>query len=227
MKTSRTSRAAIIVAGGSGVRMGADIPKQFLDLAGKPVLLHTLMAFHRCDSDIRLIVVLPEEHISFWNKLYSDAGVEVPHSVTAGGAERFHSVKSGLALLRDETLVAVHDGVRPLVSTETIEAVFLAAKTDGAAVPTVPVVDTLRRVANNSSHWVNRAEYVRVQTPQAFQADLFKTAYDQPFTPDFTDDASVVEKLGHAVALVRGNDENIKITSKADLQIAAALLPRN
>lgn len=226
MKTTRTSRAAIIVAGGSGVRMGADKPKQFLDLAGKPVLLHTLMAFYRCDPEIRLIVVLPEEHFSHWNKLYSESGVEVPHSLIAGGSERFYSVKNGLGLLQSETLVAVHDGVRPLVSTETIEAVFSAAETHGAAVPTVPVVDTLRRVADNDSHWVNRAEYLRVQTPQAFQTDLLKRAYDQLFSPDFTDDASVVEKLGHAVTLVSGNEENIKITSPVDMEIAAALLPR-
>lgn len=226
MKTARTSRAAIIVAGGSGVRMGADKPKQFLDLAGKPVLLHTLLAFYRCDPEIRLIVVLPEAHISYWNTCYSEAGVEVPHSVTAGGAERFHSVKNGLALLSDETLVAVHDGVRPLVSAETIKGVFSAAEAHGAAVPTAPVVDTLRRVSDQSSHWVNRAEYMRVQTPQAFQTDLFKQAYNQPFSPEFTDDASVVEKLGHAVTLVSGNEENIKITSPVDLQIAAALLPR-
>lgn len=224
MNLSGISKAVIIVAGGSGKRMGAAIPKQFLQLAGKPVLQHTIEAFYQFDKDISIILVLPEDHISHWKALCVKHQFELPHQIAIGGTERFHSVKNGLELLDREVLVGVHDGVRPLVSAEAISRCYLAANENGAAIPCVPVSDTLRKISGAQSHWVNRAEFVRVQTPQCFRTDLLRAAYNQEFSKDFTDDASVVEKTGHAISLVKGNEENIKITGPADLVIAEALL---
>jgi 2-C-methyl-D-erythritol 4-phosphate cytidylyltransferase len=224
MNLSGISKAVIIVAGGSGKRMGAAIPKQFLLLANKPVLQHTLLAFFQFDSKINIILVLPEDHISHWKALCEKYQFELPHQIAIGGNERFDSVKNGLQLLNGEQLVGVHDGVRPLISSDTIGRCFEEAHQNGAAVPCVPVSDTLRKVNGTQSHWVNRAEYVRVQTPQCFRTEILMEAYNQPFSKDFTDDASVVERTGHPVSLVQGNEENIKITGPADLVIAEALL---
>lgn len=224
MNLSGISKAVIIVAGGSGKRMGAAIPKQFLLLANKPVLQHTIQAFHQFDSSINIILVLPEDHISHWKALCEKYQFELPHQIAVGGDERFNSVKNGLQLLNSEQLVGVHDGVRPLVSQNAITRCFEEALKTGAAVPCVPVSDTLRKVNGTQSRWVNRAEYVRVQTPQCFKSDLLISAYNQPFSADFTDDASVVEKAGYQVTLVKGNEENIKITDPTDLVFAEALL---
>lgn len=224
MNLSGILKAVIIVAGGSGKRMGAAIPKQFLLLANQPVLQHTIQAFHQFDGHINVILVLPEDHISHWKALCEKYQFELPHQIAVGGNERFHSVKNGLQLLNAEQLVGVHDGVRPLVSQNSIVRCFEEAFQTGAAVPCVPVSDTLRKVNGTQSQWVNRAEYVRVQTPQCFKTDLLMSAYNQPFSKDFTDDASVVEKAGYQVTLVKGNEENIKITGPADLVIAEALL---
>jgi 2-C-methyl-D-erythritol 4-phosphate cytidylyltransferase len=224
MNLSGISKAVIIVAGGSGKRMGAAIPKQFLQLAGKPVLQHTIEAFYQFDNNINIILVLPEDHISHWKALCSKHQFELPHQIAIGGTERFHSVKNGLDLLGEEELVGIHDGVRPLVSRESISRCYLAANENGAAIPCVPVSDTLRKITGAQNHWVNRTEYVRVQTPQCFRTDLLRAAYSQEFSKDFTDDASVVEKTGQVISLVEGNEENIKITGPADLVIAEALL---
>jgi 2-C-methyl-D-erythritol 4-phosphate cytidylyltransferase len=224
MNLSGISKAVIIVAGGSGKRMGAAIPKQFLQLAGKPVLQHTIEAFFQFDNNINIILVLPEDHISHWKALCLKHQFELPHQIAIGGNERFHSVKNGLQLLNGELLVGVHDGVRPLVSAEAISRCYLVANQNGAAIPCVPVSDTLRKITGAQSQWVNRAEYVRVQTPQCFRTELLIAAYNQEFSKDFTDDASVVEKTGQVISLVEGNEENIKITGPADLVIAEALL---
>ncbi len=217
-------KAAIIVAGGSGTRMGADRPKQFLELAGEPVLLHTLRAFAEYDSGMQLIVVLPQSHISEWESMYAGCAQDIPHQLTAGGEQRFHSVKNGLALVRDAELVAVHDGVRPFVDAATIERAFAAAEKYGAAVPVLPVDDTLREVNGSESHWVDRARYVRIQTPQCFKTTLLKRAYQQDYSATFTDDASVVEQLGERVELVEGNVENFKITVPFHLYVAETVL---
>lgn len=217
-------RATIIVAGGSGLRMGADIPKQFLLLNRLPVLAQTLRVFHNFDAEMRLIVVLPEDHFSHWQALCKKHNIDVPHELVEGGEQRFHSVQNGLKMLSDETLVAVHDGVRPLVSKDTIERCFAAAAKHGAAIPVIEVSDTLRHKTESSSAWVNRSDYVRVQTPQCFKTDVIVRAYQQDFSDNFTDDASVVEKSGHEVDLVAGNNENLKITSPADLHLAEALM---
>lgn len=222
------NRYAIIVAGGKGLRMGGDIPKQFMLLGGEPVLMHTLRAFRSAYADMELILVLPTAQQAYWQQLCREHGFNLPHQIADGGEERFHSVSHGLALLPaadTDGLVAVHDGVRPLVSVETIRRCFERAATDGAVVPVTPVVETLRRISpDGSSSTVNRAEYRLVQTPQVFRIGLLRRAYGQPYRPSFTDDASVVEALGHPVSLVDGNRENIKLTTPADLLLAESVL---
>lgn len=218
---------AVIVAGGKGLRMGGDLPKQFLPIGGMPVLMRTLTAFHACDPDIELILVLPASQQSFWKDLCEKYGFDVPYRLTDGGETRFHSVANGLAMIDDDgqkALVAVHDGVRPFVSKEVIEDCFREAQRCGAVVPVTEVVETLRQVEGLTSETVNRADFRLVQTPQTFDLALLKRAYRQEYSPFFTDDASVVEALGHPVALVKGNRENIKITTPFDLKIAEALL---
>lgn len=214
---------AIIVAGGKGVRMGTEVPKQFLPIGGKPVLMRTLEAFHAYDAAMDLIVVLPVDQQVYWDGLCHDRGFAVPHRVADGGATRFHSVRNGLALAGDDGLVAVHDGVRPFVAREVIEACFCEADLRGAVVPVTDVVETVRRVTPEGSVTVNRADYKLVQTPQVFRTALLKSAYRQPYSERFTDDASVVEAMGVSVALVPGNRENIKITTPFDIRVAEAL----
>lgn len=218
------TKAAIIVAGGSGSRMGADRPKQFLNLAGEPVLLHTLRAFAAFDREMQLVVVLPQDHIAVWENLYAASGQTIPHTVTTGGLQRFHSVKNGLSVIEAAELVAVHDGVRPFVDVGTIERAYAAANEHGAAVPVLPVDDTLRELDGSESHWVDRSRFVRIQTPQCFRTALLKRAYEQPYSPSFTDDASVVEQLGERVELVPGNVENFKITVPFHLHVAETML---
>lgn len=220
------TKSAIIVAGGSGTRMGAALPKQFLEIGGKPVLMHTLERFVHFDPRIRLIVVLPVSQIDAWKSLCRAHHFELPHRVVSGGETRFHSVKNGLDALEPSDVVAIHDGVRPLVSEGTLERCFRMAETNGAAIPALPVIESLREGSPEQSHAVNRALYYSVQTPQVFQFGLLHTAYDQSWCPEFTDDASVVEALGHQIPMVEGNRENIKITHPVDLQIAGLLLAK-
>ena len=215
---------AIIVAGGKGMRMGKDLPKQFLPIDGTPILMHTLQAFYDYDPSMTLIVVLPSDQQAYWSKLCGDYHFTIPHVVVKGGETRFHSVKNGLSCIKGEGLVAVHDGVRPFVHCDTIDRCFAAAQESGAAVPVVEVVDSLRKVEDEESKAVSRRDYRIVQTPQVFDISLLKEAYKQPYTVDFTDDASVVEAYGRKISLVEGNRENIKITSPFDLVIAEAFL---
>ena len=216
---------AIIVAGGKGLRMGGELPKQFIPVAGRPVLMRTLDAFHAFDSAIEFILVLPRDHQPYWKELCREYQFAVPHRIADGGATRFHSVQNGLALVDEpEALVAVHDGVRPFVSAEVIEACYREAEAHGAVVPVIPVVETVRHLLPEGSETVPRDAYRLVQTPQTFLASLLRRAYDQPFCEAFTDDASVVEALGHAVHLVEGNRENIKLTTPYDLIVAKALV---
>ena len=216
---------AIIVAGGKGLRMGGELPKQFIPVAGRPVLMRTLDAFHAFDSAIEIILVLPHDHQPFWQELCREYRFAVPHRIADGGATRFHSVQNGLAHVDEaEALVAVHDGVRPFVSPKVIEACYREAEAHGAVVPVVPVVETVRHLLPEGSVTVPRDAYRLVQTPQTFRATLLRRAYEQPFCEAFTDDASVVEALGHAVHLVEGNRENIKLTTPYDLIVAKALV---
>lgn len=214
----------IIVAGGSGKRMGGEVPKQFLLVAGKPVLMHTVEAFTRTSDGFRFILVLPEEHFSTWNALCNEYNFSVPMQMVAGGKERFFSVKNALEYVPNGALVAVHDGVRPFVSKETINEAFKVAEKNGSAVPVIDEVDSLRRVSDGTSQALNRAEYKRVQTPQVFQSTLLKTAYSQEFSSFFTDDASVVESISEKITLTNGNVENIKLTTPHELLLAEALV---
>ena len=223
---SLTSKHTIlIVAGGRGTRMGGPQPKQFLELAGRPVLMHTLEAFDRWDASARLIVVLPEDQIDTWKRLCEAHVFGRIHRVVAGGETRFHSVRNGLGAVASNGLIAVHDGVRPLVAPSVIAACFAAAADGGAAVPVVPVVESVREVdADGGSRPVDRTRLRVVQTPQVFRADVLRAAYCLPYDPRFTDDASVVEASGVAVRLVPGNRENIKLTTPMDLALAEVLM---
>lgn len=225
---SLTSKHTIlIVAGGRGTRMGGPQPKQFLELAGRPVLMHTLEAFDRWDASARLIVVLPEDQIDTWKRLCEAHVFSRIHRVVAGGETRFHSVRNGLDDVASNGLIAVHDGVRPLVAPSVIAACFAAAADGGAAVPVVPVVESVREVdADGGSRPVDRTRLRVVQTPQVFRADVLRAAYCLPYDPRFTDDASVVEASGVAVRLVPGNRENIKLTTPMDLLLAEQLMRR-
>lgn len=217
---SEIKKAVVIVAGGKGLRMGGDVPKQFLVVDGKPILMHTIERFHDYDSSMQIVVVLPKEQIDYWTALCRDYAFDIRVDVAEGGAERFHSVLNGLETVHEDVqLVGVHDGVRPYVSLPVIDACYVAAAERGAAIPVVDVFETLRHLtADGGSRTVPRSEYRLVQTPQVFSASLLREAYMQNYTPAFTDDASVVEAFGHEVTLVPGNRENIKITTRADLK---------
>ena len=204
------NKYVVIVAGGKGLRMGGDLPKQFIPMRGKPLLMHTLETFYRWDASVRVVLVLPEAHQAYWRMLCEEIGCRVPHAVVNGGEARFFSVKQGLDwIIHKESmdgkkgladcLIAVHDGVRP------------------------PLVDSLREKDENGSHPVDRSRYIAVQTPQVFDGALLQEAYRQPYSPRFTDDASVVEALGYTIDTVPGNRENIKITTPFDLRVAEAL----
>ena len=214
---------AIIVAGGSGSRMQADIPKQFMKLCGKPVLMHSIMAFSDAFDHIRIIVALPLSQIEYWKELCRHHSFKLPHVIAEGGVTRFHSVKNGLSLLPEEGLVAIHDGVRPLVSRKTITACFREAASYGNAIPVTPAIDSVRELSGETSRMLNRSVLRLVQTPQVFDIALLKKAYEQEYTPAFTDDASVFEKAGHTIRLTDGNIENMKITTPNDLVVAEAL----
>ena len=225
--SSTSKHTILIVAGGRGTRMGGPQPKQFLELAGRPVLMHTLEAFDRWDASARLIVVLPEDQIETWKRLCEAHVFGRIHRVVAGGETRFHSVRNGLDAVASDGLIAVHDGVRPLVAPSVIAACFAAAADGGAAVPVVPVVESVREVdADGGSRPVDRTRLRVVQTPQVFRADVLRAAYCLPYDPRFTDDASVVEASGVAVRLVPGNRENIKLTTPMDLLLAEQLMRR-
>ena len=214
---------AIIVAGGSGTRFGAQMPKQFLALQGKPVLMRTIEAFKGFD----VIVTLPVGQMDVWRDLCREYGFTVAHRVVAGGETRWHSVKNALDSIGDAAdvdVIAVHDGVRPLASADLIDRCMATAREQGSAIPVVMLNDSVRQVDGQASHALDRSTLRAVQTPQAFDARLLVEAYGQPFDPTFTDDASVVERAGHAVTLVEGDPVNLKITRPMDLALAEYLL---
>ncbi len=214
----------IIVAGGSGSRMGTEIPKQFLELAGRPVLMHTIQIFCDYDPDCELILVLPEKQWEFWAGLCLKHTFSIVHQMVSGGETRFDSVRNGLKLIPDEGIVFIHDGVRPLVSKETLDRCFEMAIKSGNAIPVLPVTESLRKLEGEQTISVDRSLYFNVQTPQTFRSEQILEAFKQNYDPAFTDDASVVEKVGYSIALVDGNSENIKITTPTDLIIAEAFL---
>lgn len=247
----------IIVAGGKGLRMGSDVPKQFLPVGGQPVLMRTMERFREYAVTLRIILVLPQAQQDYWRELCSKYGFKMDYLLADGGETRFHSVKNGLAMIPDDAhgVVGIHDGVRPFPSVEVIARCYETARTAAAVVPVVPVVETIRHIVSaggaggagetdisgcpggfgisgfsggsalsTTSSTVPRDQYRLVQTPQAFDIQLLKAAYRQPYCEDFTDDASVVEAFGFNITLVDGNRENIKITTPYDLKIAEVLV---
>ncbi|MEI6677559.1 MAG: 2-C-methyl-D-erythritol 4-phosphate cytidylyltransferase [Mariniphaga sp.] len=214
----------IIVAGGNGSRMESGIPKQFLLIGGMPVLMHTIRNFYDYDPSLLLILVLPANEISSWNDLCRKHNFEIPHQVTAGGETRFQSVKNGLSLASGSELTAVHDGVRPFVSHETLARCFDGALVQGTSIPVLPSNESVRQGKMDDSVPVDRSQYFMVQTPQVFKTSILQEAYHQAWISEFTDDASVVEHSGTAVQMVMGNRENIKITFPEDLLIAELFL---
>jgi 2-C-methyl-D-erythritol 4-phosphate cytidylyltransferase len=216
----------IIVAGGKGLRMGSDIPKQFLPVGGKPVLMRTLERFREYAADLQIILVLPEAQQAYWHQLCEQYHFDVEYTLANGGQTRFHSVQNGLAKIPDDAIgvVGVHDGVRPFPSIEVISNCYATARVKKAVIPVIPVVETVRQLDGEQSRTVPRDAYRLVQTPQTFDIQLLKAANRQPYNDGFTDDASVVESFGYEITLVEGNRENIKITTPYDLKIAEVLI---
>lgn len=219
-------RGVIIVAGGSGKRMQSSLPKQFLLLGGEPVVAHTINTFAEALPGAEIVVVLPEEHIALWRNLAARFDVAV-HKCVAGGKERFHSVKAGIeALSEDVTSIFVHDGVRALISKKLIIRAALAVDENEAVIPVVDVVDSYRRVTDSGSEIMPRSELRIVQTPQVFRSETLRRAYGQEFDTAFTDDASVVERMGVAITLIEGERTNLKLTTPEDMEWAEWLLQR-
>ena len=224
----------IIVADGKGLRMGSDIPKQFLPIGGKPVLMRTLERFREYSAELQIILVLPEAQQAYWRELCKQYNFPLPlegaeggfYQLANGGQTRFHSVQNGLAKVPDDAqgVVGVHDGVRPFPSIEVIKNCYETARTKKAVIPVIPVVETVRHLEGEKSVTVPRGDYRLVQTPQTFDIQLLKAANRQPYNDGFTDDASVVESFGYEITLVEGNRENIKITTPYDLKIAEVLI---
>ena len=219
----RNGDYVIIVAGGKGLRMGSDIPKQFLPIGGRPVLMRTIERFHQYSPTLQIILVLPRAQQDYWLQLCQEYDFRVEYQLADGGETRFHSVQNGLALIPDDAqgVVGIHDGVRPFPSIDVIRNCYETARTQKAVIPVIPVVETLRHVSEGTKP---RADYRLVQTPQCFDIQLLKAANHQPYNDGFTDDASVVEAFGFDITLVEGNRENIKITTPYDLLIAEALI---
>jgi 2-C-methyl-D-erythritol 4-phosphate cytidylyltransferase len=215
----------VIVAGGSGKRMGAEIPKQFLELAGRPVLMHTIERFKSFNEAIEIITVLPENQLRHWLELQEKYSFSVPQTLVKGGSARFYSVRNGLQFVNAPGLVAIHDGVRPFVSLDTIKRCFETAEKLGNAIPSISITESLRIISDKGSNPINRLLVRQIQTPQVFRAELLKKAYQQDYKPEYTDDATVLESTGEKINLVEGNRENIKITNPEDLLISNALLP--
>jgi len=216
-------RFAVIVAGGRGLRMNSEIPKQFLLLRGKPVLMHTLEAFYVAYPDMQIILVLPIDHIPTWQTLISDHGFKLNHTVVEGGAERFESVKNGLKRCTNG-IVGIHDGVRPLITPELIRRCYEQAEERGSAIPVVPITQSLRKLDGERNVPFDRTGVHAVQTPQCFRVEALKLAYQKPFQKAFTDDATVYEAEHGSVHVLKGDELNLKITTLSDLHIAEAIL---
>lgn len=215
---------ALIVAGGSGNRMQKAVPKQFIEIAGKPLLMHTFEAFLRFDSGIEFILVLPEHETGRWAELCKTYQFSVSHTLACGGANRFHSVKNGLDKITDDGIVFIHDGVRPLVSEQTLKNCLETASDKGNALPVISASESIRWIDGEASKAVDRSKYFLVQTPQTFRVNEIKKAYRQAYSEAFTDDASVLESTGSKIYPVQGNRENIKVTFPDDLEIASVYL---
>lgn len=221
------NESAIIVAGGSGIRMNSDTPKQFILINNLPVIMHTLLAFHSYREDLNIILVLPSSDLKTWKDLCEQHNFSIPVKIVSGGKTRFKSVQKGIALLEDEGLVAIHDGVRPLINKEVIAASFKIASLYGSAIAAVKLIESIRELDKDHTKSVDRSRYRIIQTPQTFQVPIIKKAYLQPESKSFTDDASVVEKAGFKISLFEGSYRNIKITTPQDIVIAESLLKKH
>ncbi len=220
------NKSVIIVAGGQGLRMNAGIPKQFMELNGKPILMHTIKRFHDFQKDIFIVVVLPEGEIETWKSLQIKHSFTIPHQVIAGGPKRFHSVKNGLAALTNPCIVAIHDGVRPLCSAVLIKRCFDEAEKKSNAIPSIQIPETIREITAEGNTVVDREKFRIIQTPQCFDSWMLKKAYEQAEkkgADNFTDDAGVFENDGNKINLVEGERYNIKITVQEDLIIASVI----
>jgi 2-C-methyl-D-erythritol 4-phosphate cytidylyltransferase len=215
---------ALVVAGGKGTRMQSDLPKQFMLLLDVPILMHTMERFVQAMSDIQVVLVLPKDQIEFWRRLCAQMDFDLPHNVVEGGASRYESVQNGLEACGDEGIVAIHDGVRPLVSHSLIESGFAAAQQFGSALPVVPITQSLRRRIGEKSEVVSREGMLAVQTPQCFDLAKLKPCYLGAPNSTFTDDATVFESHGHHIHLIEGEETNIKVTTPEDLRMAEAIL---
>ncbi len=220
-------KSVIIVAGGKGLRMNTEIPKQFLLLRDLPVLMHSVKKFYDFDNTINIIIVLPENQIQYWQQLCKKHNFSIKHTIAKGGQERFHSVKNGLKFISTKGYTAIHDGVRPLVSLSTIAQGFELAKKHKAVVPATTPTSSIRIIENNSNKHIDRNKIKLVQTPQIFENQLLTQAYSTEYKNIFTDDASVVEHYGQKIFIYEGNIENIKITTKFDLKLANFWLNNN
>ena len=215
---------AIIVAGGKGTRIKSLVPKQFIPLAGLPILMHTIKAFREYSQEIKIILVLPQDDVTRWNQLCEQHRFEVPLEIVHGGETRFQSVKSGLSRVPENSLVAIHDGVRPLVSSDIIGASFRLAAVHGTAVAAVRLKDSIRMTDQDTTKAADRSKFRLIQTPQTFRSELIKKAYLTREESSMTDDASVAEHAGHLISLFEGSYENIKVTTSEDLVVAEALI---
>jgi len=217
-------KIAVIVAGGAGIRMGSAIPKQFLELAGRPVLYHTIAAFVNAYADMEVVLVVPEAHWAPARQVLEGFASPPPVTLVKGGETRFHSVRNGLQTVQEKAVVFVHDGVRPLLSAALIHNCYEQALIYGNAIPVTDMKDSLREVDGTGNKAVNREQFRIIQTPQTFLSEQLLPAFELPYDPLFTDEATVVERLGHRIHLVPGEESNIKITRPLDLVIAQALL---
>jgi len=215
----------IIVAGGTGKRFDSKIPKQFLDIVGKPLLMHTISVFYNYSKELEVFLVLPQEYFELWKKLCLENKFKIKHHLVEGGSERFFSVRNALNNIPDKSYVAIHDGVRPLVDQITINKCFTEVKKFGNSIPVVKINDSIRQInEEGKSTAIDRSRFRIIQTPQTFYSKTIKKAYLQEFDKSFTDDASVLESMGEEIHLIEGNPENIKVTRKNDLLFAEALL---
>ena len=215
---------ALIMAGGSGVRMGLNTPKQFIELDGKPILRHTVEKFLSLPYEVEIVIVLADEMKDYWQDYCRRTGFLDRYCLPSSGMTRFHSVKNGLEYVPDDAIVAVHDGVRPFVTKEFLMSMFEKGENSPAVVPGIRPVETVREVTDSESYLLNRENLVLIQTPQVFHSELLKEAYTQPYSPTFTDDASVVEAMGCKVEYTQGLRYNIKITTPDDLAVAEKLI---
>jgi 2-C-methyl-D-erythritol 4-phosphate cytidylyltransferase len=216
--------ALVVVAGGSGQRMGSALPKQYLDLQGKPIIIRTLERFCLYDPRIKIVVVLAKNHLKFWEKICSSSEAAMGSKVVTGGENRYDSVKNGLKEIPDGCIVGIHDAVRPLVSLETIGRCYRAAAETGSGIPVIEIFESVRLITESGSENLERANLRKVQTPQVFKSELIREAYEHGFAPSVTDDASVYESHHGQPTLVAGNTENIKITKATDLTLASLII---